>query len=82
MASVLSSDLAAVFLYLELECVHYIIYSHIGIYFFQFQSSLLTLKHRHLQHLFYLKAQTLGFIVDHSRYLLQHHAATCASIGR
>ena len=36
------------------------------------QSCLLTFEHRHLEHLFHLEAQALGFIINHSRYMLEH----------
>ena len=39
---------------------------------FHLQSRLLTVEHRHLKHFFHLETQPLGFIINDSRYMLEH----------
>ena len=66
------SDFTIVFLYLQRESIDNTGYQIICIHLFHLQRRFLLFEHRHLQHLFHLKTQTLGFIIYHSGYMLEH----------
>ena len=65
-------NLSIITLHFQCKRVDNTRYQLVGIQFLILQSSLLTVKHRHLKHFFYLEPQALRFIVDDTRYMLEH----------
>ena len=55
-----------VFLYFQTESIHHSINQLMCVNFLFLKCHTLPFKHRHLQHLFYLKTQTLRFVIDNS----------------
>lgn len=54
------------FLYFQTEGIHHSINQLMCVNFLFLKRHTLSFKHRHLQHLFYLKTQTLRFVIDNS----------------